>query len=359
MRVGSSPADSSPGAVATAEMNASSPASGPSYAGASAAFRGRRMPRMSPSARALRAAAPEFFAPVTGPEAEFGAAAAEMPSSALSATEEPTASSRASSLTRAACLARPSTAMSPAGGSASPDGCCRRSAQEQRVAQGTEPDGDVVDRRRGDHEQAEGHQGDQPQVGQPDPDGGHDRRGDQPADPATGCTHRLGPVARAGRALRQCPDPGGRCQQDPGPDGEPAGGGSLVRVPQHTQRCPEQEQRDHDVQGAHQAGHDRGDDAGQPPVDREPGHGGHHDRQGEQKQADSVATVRGVQISGATAHGAHHSAEDRGQEEPDARQEPAGRPDHPRHRTRVPTRRRLGRGARDRARRSAPGLGGS
>ena len=237
--------------------------------------------------------------------------------------------SGSSSGARAACLAWPSTAMSP--GRRPP--LVRRptgpSAQQHGVAQRSETLGDGVDRGGGDNKDTEDQEHDQPQVGQPDPDGGHDRSGDQPADPASGRTQRLGPVTRAGRALGQRPDPARGGQQDPGPDRQPTSGGALVRVAEYAQRGPEQEQRDHDVQGPDGPGHDGGDEAGQPAVDREPGDSGDDDRQGEQQQADPVAAVRRIEVAGAAPERARHPTEDRGEEQPGTAQRPAelrGRP---------------------------------
>ena len=267
--------------------------------------------------------------------------------------------SRSSSGARAACLAWPSTAMSPDVGSPSPGvpPGSRRSSTASRSA--SETLGDGVDRGGGDDKETEAEEHDQPQVGQPDPDGGHDRSGDEPADPASGRAHRLGPVTRAGRPLDQRPDPARGGQQDPGPDRQPTSGGALVRMAKDSQRGPEQEQRDHDVQGPDGPGHDGGDEAGQPAVDREPGDSGDHDRQGEQQQPDPIAAVRRIEVAGTAPERTRHPTEDRSEEQPGTGQRPADCADDPGDGARVAAGRRLRSGARNRARRGAPRLGGS
>ncbi len=311
------------------------------------------MPRTSPSARALRALAPEALGPGVGGGRGGGGCGA-----CLRAVG-PGGGRVGVDVDQGGVLG-PTIHGHVTGGRLSLGGRARLTATEQQgIAHGTEPLGNGVDRCGRDHQQAEGHQADQPQVGKPDPDGGHDRCGDEPADPPAGRTHRLGPVTRARRSLGQRPDPACRCQQDPGADGQTAGGGCLVRVAQHAQRGPEQEQRDDDIQGAEQAGDDRRDDPGQPPVDGEPGHRGHDDGQGEQQQADAIATVGGIQVPGAATHSARHASEDRREEQPDPGEEPPERPHHPCDGARPAARGRLGGGPRDRARRGTPGLGGS
>ena len=237
--------------------------------------------------------------------------------------------------------------------------CVGLSAQQQAVAQRCDPLRDCVDRRGRDHQQPEPEEDDQPQVGQPDPDRGHDRGGDEPAHPSPGCTHRLGPVTGARRALDQGPDPAGGGQQDPGADRQATGGGPLVRVAQHAQRGPEEEQRDHHVQRPERTGHDGGHDARQPPVDGEPGDSGDDDRQGEQQQADPIAAMRGIEVTSTASHCSRDPAEDRREEQPDAGQGASDCTDEPGYRPWLPPGGRLGSGPRDRARRGAPGLGGS
>jgi hypothetical protein len=221
--------------------------------------------------------------------------------------------------------------------------------QQHRVTHGTQPLGHGVDRGRGDHEHAEAEEHHEPEVGQPDPDGGHDRRGDQPAHPPTCGTQGLGAVAGARRALDQRPDPARGCEQDPHADREPTGGGPLIGMTQDAQCRPEQEHGDSDVQGAEGAGHDRGDHSGQPPLHGEPGDGGDNDRQREQQQAQAVPAVGGVEVAGAAPHGAGDCPEDGCEHHPDPG-EPAARGSQcAGHRTRLTAGRRLGRGARDRA----------
>ncbi len=199
----------------------------------------------------------------------------------------------------------------------------RGCATEQRsIAQRCQTFGDGVDGGGGHHEQAEAENHDEPQVRQPDPDGCHDRCRDQPADPPAGCAQRLGAICRGGRALGQRPDATRGGKQDGAADSEPAGGRPLVGVAQHTQGGPEQEHRDHDIQGPEQASDDRRDHTGEPAVDGEPCDRGHHDGRGEQQQADPVATMCRVDVAGASANGTGQPAEDGGQEQPDPGQEP-------------------------------------
>ena len=186
------------------------------------------------------------------------------------------------------------------------------------------PLGQRVQRRRGDHEQAEEQQQHQQWDGDVRRDRRDQRGGHQEAEVAAGLAqlvvHRW--VGQSAGDVHQADDGEHDSAQA---DADPPAGLGVLRVPQDPHAQPEQDQRQHQpdlAEGARDDGvHDPTDRSLQvPPLD-----GGDHGGQPDQGQADAVAAVRRVQLARAAADPPGQRPDQVGDAEP----EPAQRPHRP------------------------------
>ena len=173
--------------------------------------------------------------------------------------------------------------------------------------------GHLVDRRRGDDEQAEA--GEQQQDGDGEP--GRERRCAS-GSPSRKPTRPPASLGRPGGRVTTCSD-AERAERQRGPaEDEPAAAALAVGVAQHAPGRQGEQQRQQQRALAERAGETSATvspgAAGVPP-----GAAGGDERGGEQQQAEAVAAVRRVEVLGAAGGGAGGAADARGRGEARAR----------------------------------------
>ena len=204
------------------------------------------------------------------------------------------------------------------------------------VGERTEPGGDLVDGRGGDHEEPE--EGEQPQQRHHDVGGleqVHQQLGDDEADRAARLLEGCG-VAElgGGRAVGDVHDPE-HAEQQRGPADHLATGGAVgLGVAQVAPGDEAQQQRHQPGQQPDRAGDDGPGEVTDAAGELPPHGGGDDQGHADQEQARTVATVRGIELAGGVPDAAYAAADGVGDPQPGRRQHPAERGEEQRDRAR-------------------------
>ena len=171
-----------------------------------------------------------------------------------------------------------------------------------RSTVGPEPVGHLVQRGRGDDEQAEEAEQEQQRHGAVDGDGRLERAGGEEADDAAGGAHAVGALGRGGDAGGDVGEAARGEGEGRGADGGAGGGGVLLRGAQHPDAEGEQHERDGVADLAEGAGDDGVDDGADGSRHPPPLAGGDDDGEGDEQEADAVAAVLGLEVAAGVAH---------------------------------------------------------
>ena len=205
---------------------------------------------------------------------------------------------------------------------------------EHPVASGREALRHAIKGRRGDHQHAEeGQQHQQRHHDQVGAEQVEQQRGDDEADSSTALTQRSGVAADRLRAPVGDVDESEHAEAERRPADHLASSGSVAdRVAHHAPADQDHEQRHQPADLADRAGHDGADELEQPARRTEPDRGGDHDRQAEEEEPSTVATVLGVEVAGGVPDTACGGADTVGDPQPDGGQPPEERVEEPRYR---------------------------
>ena len=208
-------------------------------------------------------------------------------------------------------------------------------AAEQAVAQLREPGGHLVDRRRGDHEDAE--EGEQDQQRHDDvrrPHQVEQQAGHDEADGAAGGLERVGVAERGLRVAVGDVDDAEHAERERGPADDLAPGGTVVQRVAHVAPADEdQHQRQEPADLADRSGGDGPDDLHDAARELPPDGGRGDHGQAEHDQPDAVATVLGLEVAGGAPDAARGRPQTVGDRHPDGGDTVTQRAEGAEHRT--------------------------